>query len=88
MSLRLSILHLALGAALIVVLALIPPTPTVSYTEFLFVSGATFAAFFALSRVAKIGLTRALIIATACSCVTLFTAAVASIIIHGIGARL
>jgi len=82
MRLRTFIVYLALAAALTVVIALIPPTPTVSYAEFVCISGSIFAAFFVLSLVAKIGPRKALMFATIFSCITLFTGAVASIIIR------
>ena len=75
-------LSVALSAAIIVALARIPRTATVSNLQFFLICAGTFASFFAISLLAKLGLTKALRRTIIYSCATLFAAAAIAAIVH------
>jgi hypothetical protein len=75
-------LNLLLAGAIIVALAFIPRTATVSDAQFFLLCGSIFACFYVLPFLAKMGFKKALLWATICSCSTLFAAAAIAAFVH------
>jgi hypothetical protein len=78
-------LNLALAAAIVLMLAVLPRTANVSDSGFLLVCSGAFASFYLLSRLANMVLMKALLWAGICSFITLVVASVIAMAVHGIG---